>query len=77
MAENARYRLQKYGILSDRHLRNWIKMYNSHTELATNILISTALWQKYGLNLFESALNYKLKKNIIRRAERWMTVHGS
>ena len=52
-------------------------MYNSHTELATNILISTALWQKYGLKLFESALNYKLKKNIIRRAERWMTVHGS
>ena len=52
-------------------------MYNSHTELATNILISTALWQKYGLNLFESALNYKLKKNIIRRAERWMTEHGS
>ncbi len=24
---------KKYGILSDRQLRNWIKMYNSHTEL--------------------------------------------
>ena len=23
---------KKYGILSDRQLRNWIKMYNSHTE---------------------------------------------
>ena len=24
---------KKYGILSDRQLRNWIKLYNSHTEL--------------------------------------------
>ena len=24
---------KKYGILSDWQLRNWIKMYNSHTEL--------------------------------------------
>ena len=25
--------IQKYGILPDRQLRNWIKMNNSHTEL--------------------------------------------